>query len=183
MIGASATRDLAPIRTADGACWFAVWTRSQCEPKVEEVLQRKGLEVFLPRVRVASRRRDRRLILARPLFPGYVFLHFAPSRDAYIRVASTEGVVRILGERWDSLHRIPDEQLEAIQRIVVSGDRVRAVPWIKAGDRVRVVAGVLAGLEGFVRSYHAGRATFVVSIDLLQRSVAAEVAAEVVERV
>src|SRR5439155_19675832 len=138
-------------------CWFAVWTRSQCEPKVEEALRRKRLEVFLPRVRIASRRRDRRLILARPLFPGYVFLHFTPSRDAYIRAASTEGVVRILGERWDSLHQVPDEQLEAVRRIIACRHRVRAVPWSRAVDRDQIIARALAGPAGSVRACQAGR--------------------------
>ena len=108
---------------------------------------------------------------------------FALSREGYIRVASTDGVVRIIGDRWDSLHPIPDEQVEAVRRLVSSGDRARAVPWIGAGDCVRIVAGPLEGLEGRVQLWHRGRATFVVSVDLLQRSVAVEVAAEVVEKV
>src|SRR2546427_13261583 len=108
---------VAPQLASTGAAvserWYAVWTRSQCEPKVEEGLRRRRFGVFLPRVSVSSRRRDRRLLLARPLFPGYVFLRFAPSREGYLRVTSTEGVVRIIGERWDSLYAIPDEQVEA----------------------------------------------------------------------
>ena len=155
--------------------WFAIRTRSQCEPKVEEGLRQKGLEVFLPRVRIPSRRRDRRLVLEQPLFPGYLFLHFAPSREAYISVATTHGVVRILGDRWDALHPVPDEQVDAVRRIVTMGSRARPVPWIRIGDRVRIVAGPLAGLEGFVQSWQGGRLTFVVSVDLLQRSVGVEV--------
>ena len=174
---------LAPTGAAASECWYAVWTRSQCEPKVEEGLRRRRFEVFLPRVSVSSRRRDRRLVLARPLFPGYVFLRFAPSREGYLRVASTDGVVRIIGERWDALYPIPNEQVEAVRRLVTSGDRARAVPWIGAGDCVRIVAGPLEGLEGRVQLWHRGRATFVVSVDLLQRSVAVEVAAEVLEKV
>ncbi len=138
MSAGSVAPQLAPTGAAASERWYAVWTRSQCEPKVEEGLRRRRFEVFLPRVSVSSRRRDRRLVLARPLFPGYVFLRFAPSREGYIRVASTDGVV---------------------------------------------VAGPLEGLEGRVQLWHRGRATFVVSVDLLQRSVAVEVAAEVVEKV
>ncbi len=133
MSAGSVAPQLAPTGAAASERWYAVWTRSQCEPKVEEGLRRRRFEVFLPRVSVSSRRRDRRLVLARPLFPGYVFLRFAPSREGYIRVASTDGVVRIIGERWDSLYPIPDGQVEAVRRLVTSGDRARAVPWIGAG--------------------------------------------------
>jgi len=165
-----------------GSRWFAVWTRSQCEPKVEELLRRKDVDVFLPRIRQASRRRDRRVTLERPLFPGYVFPRFAPSREAYLRVVTTEGVVRVLGEGWDRLHPIPDEQIDAVRRIVEAGPRARAVPWIRVGDQVRICTGALAGIEGFVTDWRAGRARFVVSIDLLQRSVAVEVASDLLER-
>ena len=108
--------------------WFAVWTRSQCEAKVEELLRRKQFELFLPSVRAPSRRRDRYVVLERPLFPGYLFLRFAPSRETYISIASTDGVVRILGERWDTLHPVPDEQVEAVRRIVTYASRARTVP-------------------------------------------------------
>jgi transcription antitermination factor NusG len=111
-----------------------------------------------------------------------VFPRFAPSRDAYLRIANTDGVVRILGERWDALHAIPDEQVEAVRRIVTAADNARPVPWIRVGDRVRIVAGPLAGLEGFVQAWRAGRACFVVSVDLLRRSVGVELPAELLER-
>jgi transcription antitermination factor NusG len=163
--------------------WFAVWTRSQCEAKVEEALRRKSFEVLLPRVRVPSRRRDRRLVLEQPLFPGYLFLRFSPAREKYVDVAGTDGVVRILGERWDALTAVPDDQVDAVRRVVTDAAGARPLPWVKVGNRVRLMTGPLAGLEGLVQGWHAGRATFVVSVDLLRRSVGVEVDASAVERV
>src|SRR5262249_6433066 len=81
--------------TPASEAWYAVWTRNQYEPRVSEQLRRKHFEVFLPTVHVPSRRRDRRLVLDQPLFPGYVFLRFAPSRAGFVAVASTDGVVRV----------------------------------------------------------------------------------------
>jgi transcription antitermination factor NusG len=162
--------------------WFAVWTRNQYEPRVSEQLRRKHFEVFLPTVRVPSRRRDKRVVLAQPLFPGYLFLRFAPSRPGYVSVASTDGVVRVLGEGWDALQPVPDEQVEAVRRLVTSAEGARALPWIRVGDRVRITSGPLGGLEGLVREWHRGRATFVVSVDLLQRSVGVEVESALLER-
>jgi transcription termination/antitermination protein NusG len=173
---------ISPHSDVADTAWFAVWTRNQYEPKVAERLRRKAVEVFLPCVAVASGRRDRRRVLSRPLFPGYLFVHLVPSRETYVQVASTEGVVRLLGEYWDRRYAIADAQVEAVRRIVASGDGARPVPWIRVGDRVRIVAGPLAGLEGFVQARRDGRATFVVSVDLLQRSVGVEVAAEFLQR-
>ena len=179
MIAGSAARPVAPA--VNGEAWFAVWTRSQCEVKVEEWLGRRQFEVFLPRVPVRSRRRDRIVVLQQPLFPGYLFLRFAPSRNDYLSVANTDGVVRILGERWDALHPVPDEQVEAVRRIVTEVKGARAMPWIRLGDRVRIVQGPLAGLEGVAQEWRAGRATFIVNIDLLQRSVGVEVNSALLE--
>lgn len=170
-------------RIVAGEAWFAVWTRNQCEPKVAAGLRQRGLEAFLPCVRVPSRRRDKRVVLAQPLFPGYLFLRFTPSRERCLRVANTDGVVRVLGEGWDALHPIPDEQVEAVHRIVTTDDGARPMPWLRRGDRVRIAAGPLVGLEGFVQEWRAGRATFVVNVDLLQRSVGVEVPDALLRRV
>jgi transcription termination/antitermination protein NusG len=175
----------APVSAKEAGApqWFAIWTHSQCEAKVEEGLLCKQFQVFLPRVRIPSRRRDRRVVLVRPLFPGYLFLRVVPSRTAYIEVAKTEGVVRMIGERWDLPHAIPGQEIEAVRRLVVSGERISPVPWIRVGDRVRIIAGTLVDLEGFVQTWRASRATFVVSVDLLQRSVAVEVPSDLVVRI
>jgi transcription antitermination factor NusG len=150
---------------------------------VEGALARKQFDVFLPRIRVPSRRRDRAKLLWQPLFPGYVLVRTAPSRQALIDVASTNGVVRVIGERWDLPYPIPDEEVDSVRRVISSGERAIPIPWIRIGDRVRIVAGPLSGLEGLVQAWRAGRATFVVNLDLLQRSVGVEVSADVVERI
>lgn len=163
--------------------WFAIWTRNQCEPKVRHLLSAKGLEVFVPSVHQASRRRDRRVILDRPLLPGYALARFVPSHAVYMHVMNTDGVVRILGERWDRLWPVPEDQVDAIRRIVATAQNAGPVPWLRFGDRVRIVTGPLHGIEGRVQHWRSGKARFVVSIDLLQRSVGVEVAAEDLERV
>jgi transcriptional antiterminator NusG len=181
--GGTAVRSGAAFATASSPeAWFAVWTRNQYEPRVSEQLRRKCFEVFLPTVRIPSRRRDRRIMLDQPLFPGYLFLRFAPSRAGYVAVASTDGVVRVLGDAWDALQPVPDDQVDAVRRLVTGAEDARAVPWIHLGDRVRILDGPLAGLEGLVRDRRRGRATFVVNVDLLQRSVGVEVEAALLER-
>jgi transcription antitermination factor NusG len=177
-VSSSAALAITPAAEA----WFAVWTRNQYEPRVSDQLRRKRFEVFLPCVRVPSRRRDRRVLLAQPLFPGYLFLRFVPSRAGYVTVASTEGVVKVLGEGWEALQPVPDDQVDAVRRLVASAEGARAMPWIRVGDRVRIAGGPLAGLEGLVRDWCRGRATFVVNVDLLQRSVGVEVEAALLER-
>ena len=48
-------QDLSVPKTA----WYVIHARSKHEAKVELALRQKGLEIFLPRVTVRSRRQDR----------------------------------------------------------------------------------------------------------------------------
>src|SRR5206468_9100359 len=93
----------------------------------------------------------------------------------YVEILKARGVVRILEGGWHRLTTIADEEINAIERVIESGAPLSSLPYFHQGDRVRVVEGPLAGLEGlFVRDKpHRGR--LVVSVKLLQTSVAVEV--------
>jgi transcription antitermination factor NusG len=54
-----------------------------------------------------------------------------------------------------------------------NGHRVAPHPFLKAGRRVRVKAGVLAGMQGILLRLKSS-ARLVISIDLIQRSMAVE---------
>jgi transcription antitermination factor NusG len=50
--------------------WYAIYTKSRHEKRVYKHLVPKMQEVFLPLVRVWSRRRDRRVMYDKPVLPG-----------------------------------------------------------------------------------------------------------------
>jgi transcription antitermination factor NusG len=92
-----------------------------------------------------------------------------------VQVLSARGVVRVLGGRWDRLAPVPDEEMTAIHGVVNAGLTVFPHPHQPLeGDRVRVLRGPLAGVEGVFLRGRPDRGLFVVSISLLQRSVAVE---------
>jgi transcription antitermination factor NusG len=70
--------------------------------------------------------------------------------------------------------------VEAVRRLVEKPVPVLPHPYLKAGRRVRVVSGPLTGMEGFVSRDKNG-CRFVISVDLLGRSVAAEIDASALE--
>jgi transcription antitermination factor NusG len=155
--------------------WHALWTRSHCEKLVHDQLVSKGLHPFLPVLREPCKGPKHRPSAGTPLFPGYLFLHEAMDKANYIEVRKTRGLVAILGERWDRLAVIPDDEVGAIQRMIESRLPLAAHPYLREGERVRVARGPLAGIEGILIQVHPKKTRLVVSIDLLQRSVAAEV--------
>lgn len=173
----------------NGEAWYAVWTRSHCERLVAEQLSAKGFAPFLPEVstrlrsqssggQARSARTGESRFVQTPLFPGYLFVRDAMNKTRYIELLKVRGIVRVLEDGWTRLTPVPDADIDAIQRLVESGVPVFSHPHLRQGDRVRVIEGPLSGVEGvFVEDkQHKGR--LVLSIDLLGRSVAAEVNAE-----
>lgn len=102
-------------------------------------------------------------------------------KTTHVEVLKTRGVVRLLGERWDRLSPVPPEEMDAIQRVVQSGTRLRRYPFFPAGTAVRILAGPLAGLRGTFVTEQSRRGLFLISVSLLQRTVSVEIDAECVE--
>jgi transcription antitermination factor NusG len=163
------------------AAWYAIWTRSHCERLVAQQLQAKGFQPFLPEMAIRSHRPDAAPVVQRPMFPGYLFLKHSMEKRSYIEILKARGVVRILEGGWNRLTPIADEEISAIERVIESGAPVLSHPYFNQGDRVRVTEGPLAGVEGvFVRDKK-NRGRLVVSVNLLQTSVAIEVDGDFVE--
>jgi len=166
----------APTASVDGdANWYAVWTRSHSEQLVADQLMAKGFDVFLPRISIWSRRGGIRHVIQVPMFSGYLFLHETVDKNTYIEVHKARGVVRILGERWDHLSQISDPEIEGLQQAVEAKLDIMPYPYLHEGQRVRITGGPLKGVEGFLVQSKLKKGLLVLSVDLLQRSVAVQI--------
>ena len=161
--------------SVDGAAWYAIWTRSHCEQLVCDQLAAKQFDVFLPKAATWARRASARRQVRLPLFPGYLFVHLAIDRATHVEILKARGVVRVLGDRWDRLATIPDAQIDALQHVLRADLPVFPHPHLSAGDRVRITGGALEGLEGIFLRGRPSKGLLVLSINLLQRSIAVEV--------
>jgi transcriptional antiterminator NusG len=142
---------------------------------VRDQLLAKGFRPFLPMIREWSRRGGERRLIPRPMFPSYLFLHYVIEKHSYLEIMKTRGLVRILGERWDRLARVPDDEIEAIQRVLSSDLALMPYPYLREGQRVRITEGALAGVEGLLVRNRPNRGLLVLSVELLHRSVAVEI--------
>lgn len=146
---------------------------------VNEGLSKKKIEVFLPKIKVKSKRRDRKLMINVPLFPGYVFVKTDLDPHEYIEILKTAGAVRILGNK-DGPVPVLQEAVESLKIMVARDAQVITGNRLKKGDRVMVVYGPFAGVTGFfVRTRGKGRV--VVNIEVLGQSAAVDVDEEDVE--
>lgn len=155
--------------------WHVLWTRSHCEQLVLQQLSGKGFETFLPTMGAWSTRAGQRHHVERPMFPGYLFVRGLTDKRRHIEVRKARGLVQVLGPSWDRPAVVPEQELAAIQKVTQSGLETFATPFLQQGRRVRVVFGPLKGVEGTLLRSNAHTGLLVLSITLLQRSVAAHV--------
>jgi transcription termination/antitermination protein NusG len=160
--------------------WYALWTHSHCEQLVHDQLEAQGFHPFLPTVDVWSRRRGARRLVKSPMFPGYLFLRHRMDKESYVRLSSTRGLARVLGERWDRLAVIPDSEMNPVRVAAAADCPIMPFPYLREGQRARVVHGPLTGLEGILVESRPDRGLLVLSVHLLQRSVATSVDATTV---
>jgi transcription termination/antitermination protein NusG len=154
--------------------WYAIHTKSRHEDKVYEGLVNKSLHAFLPKIEIWSKRVDRRKKIFVPMFPGYLFVELLYlDNQAKLDVLKTYGVVRILGKpKGHEPIPVPDEKIDAISRLIQSKVEIQHFQYPKVGEPARIISGPFSGIEGIIQSTDYEKELFVVSIDLLQRSVA-----------
>ena len=168
-------RDALPAAVATTCPWYALYTRSHCEQLVYEQLAAKAFHVFLPKIQIWSQRAGGRHRIAVPMFPGYLFLHSPVDSAIYLEVRQARGLVRILGQGWDRLAVVPEEEIHAIYAVLRSKLPIQPHPYLREGQRVRVRRGLLSGVEGILVGGKANKGRLVLSVELLQQSVAVEV--------
>jgi transcriptional antiterminator NusG len=160
--------------------WYALYTRSHCEQLVCDQLAAKGFHIFLPKIDAWSQRAGKRHLISVPMFPGYLFLQHAIDKSSYIEVRKARGLVRILGECWDRPSIVPDAEIEAIQTTLRASIPVMPHPYLREGQRVRITQGSLRGVEGILIQSKPAKGLLILSVDLLQRSIAVEIDCNVV---
>ncbi len=151
--------------------WFALRLRSNYERTTLSHLRERGYEEFAPSYQVEKRWSDRTKQIEQFLFPGYIFCRFNPNDR--LSILTAPGVVDVVG--FGKLpERIPDAEIERVRRMVDSGLPVTPYPYVQVGQAVLIERGPLTGVEGILVEVK-GKARLVVSVELLRRSVSAEV--------
>jgi len=151
--------------------WYAAYTCAQHEKRVRDHLEQRSVEAFLPLCETVHRWKDRRMRLSLALFPGYVFVRLA-LRDR-LQVLQIPGVARLVGFNGQPTP-LRDEEIEGIRSCLAHGHRLAPHPYPAVGQRVRIASGPFQGLEGIVQRKK-GRMRFIISLNLILRSVAVEI--------
>jgi len=152
--------------------WFAVYTTSRHEKRVDQHLSVREIEHYLPLYQTQRKWSDgSRVTLNLPLFPGYIFVRI--KRAQRVRVLEVPGVLAIVGGTGRAPAPLPEADIEAL-RFGLHLRRAVPHPLLKVGQRARIRSGALAGMEGIVVRKK-NRFRVVLTMDAIMQSIAVEV--------
>lgn len=152
--------------------WFAVYTSPRHEKRVDQYMNQREIEHYLPLYHPRRRWSDGSTVtLDLPMFPGYIFVRIG--RSERVKVLEVPGVLMVVGGPGRQPAPLPDGEIEALR----SGLDLRQAephPLLTVGQRARIKTGALAGMEGVVVR-HKGSLRVVLTVNLILQSVAVEV--------
>ncbi|OQY59309.1 MAG: transcriptional antiterminator [Desulfobacteraceae bacterium 4572_88] len=159
--------------------WYALHTRSRFENVVSDILTRKSVEIFLPKIEVRSKRRDRKKMIHVPLFPGYLFVRTNLDPREHLEILKTKGAVRLVGNNSGPVS-VPSESIISLNIMLAADKEVITGTRFKKGNRVIVARGPFAGMAGTFVQYK-GTDRVVVHIGVLGQFAAVEINAADIE--
>ena len=160
-------------------CWYALHTKSRFENVVATCLQKKHIDVFAPKIRVKSHRRDRRVMIQKPLFPGYIFVKTDMSPNSYLEILKTHGVVKLIGNNTGPIC-VPDNDIESLKIMATGEKEITTGAKLKKGDKVVVINGPFSGVAGIFERYR-GKERVIVNFEALRQFAAINVNEEDIE--
>jgi transcription antitermination factor NusG len=156
---------------SDSHPWYALQVRARHEKNIEKLLSYKGYTCFVPVYDCARRWGNRDRTISLPLFASYVFCRL--NIHDRLPVLITPGVMSVVGF-GDGPVPVDEGEMSSLITVIERRATCAPHPYLRMGDRARIVAGPLSGVEGIlVRSKQ--RSRLILSVELLQRSVAVEV--------
>ena len=158
--------------------WFVLFVRSNQEKIISHRLADREIEHLLPCYRSLRQWKDRRVMLERPLFPGYLFVRL-PFEER-TKVLTIPNVVSLVGKR-STPSVVSDEEINWIKCGMKYGNAMPH-PYLAEGEGVRVVAGALAGMQGILLRKQ-NNTRVVISLDAISRSFVVEVDLDSIEPV
>jgi transcription antitermination factor NusG len=149
--------------------WYAGYTKCNHERVVHKILHDKGINTFLPEIIVPSRRKNRKILIKRPLFRNYLFIELDELRENGVRGFRTPELARVCGNGRPT--PIPDDDINSIKIFVSSDRNLYPLPFLHIGARVQVMSGPLTGAIGILVKEDRKKRRLSVSVELMGQSV------------
>jgi transcriptional antiterminator RfaH len=149
----------------DSRHWFVVYCKPHKEAFAQLHLERRGIEVFVPMLRLPEYLERRRRVV--PLFPGYMFVNVDIERE-FSTVAWAPGVSRFVSPKG-SPAPIDRDVVAFLKSHADEAGVVTARPDLRVGQSVEITAGPFDGLIGIIQRPPNARGRVKVLMKLLNQ--------------
>lgn len=148
------------------AAWYVANTRAGAEKFAQANLERQGFASFCPRFR-KTRRHARRVdqVLA-PVFPGYIFVRFNPSRDQWRSINGTHGILALVGPSPIAPQAMPATAMDHLFSRCEDGVMQCVLPELASGQVIRLIGGPFADRLAMIEAAD-GKGRVQVLMDIL----------------
>ncbi len=160
------------IESNESRQWYALYTKPRHEFVAEAQLKAIGIEVYLPSVITVRQWSDRKKKVKMPLMNSYIFI-LGNEKDRLEAIEQTS-VSRCVFDRGRPAV-IPDFQIENLKKFVHDNFTYMVVNGVVKGAKIKITEGPFAGTEGVIIEEPEKNKSIAVSIELLNRTVIAEI--------
>ena len=127
--------------------WFVIYTKSRNEKKVAELLQKNGVEVFCPLIKLKKNWSDRKKIVETPLFNSYVFVNLS-EKDRNV-VFNVPGVIRFVF--WLNKPAVVRNcEIESLKAMLSETMDSFSIENYQIWDTIKISEGAFKGVEGVI---------------------------------
>jgi len=147
--------------------WYALFVRPRFERVVAFHLESQNIEHCLPLRRITRQSASGIHSIEVPLLPGFVFSKTHSSMRNVLWAFS--GVVDVVADA------IPAQKISDLQRIMQTGMALQQWRFTPTGNTVTIEDGPLSGISGVLEKTPSNGEVFILSFDVIGRSVAVQI--------
>jgi transcription antitermination factor NusG len=131
--------------------WYVLYTKSNCERKVSELLTKRGIETYCPLNRVYRQWSDRKKQISIPLFTSYVFVRVNESDLTFIRSLTTSIVSAVYWLGKPAVIR--DAEIQEIKNFLSKHSEIKLEKRkVNLNDEVVITRGPFYDQHGIVQT-------------------------------
>jgi transcriptional antiterminator RfaH len=132
--------------------WYPVYTLPRAEKAAYALLQKKGIETYLPLQKTLKQWSDRKKWVEEPLFKSYLFVKMKSAEQA--DVLMTKGISRFIYFSG-KIAILPDRQMDELRLWLASELPVEPTGQdFEKGQQVEVMMGTLRGVKAELVDFH-----------------------------
>lgn len=167
--------------------WYVIFVHNQDEYKVCNLLRQQQIEAFIPRMKVAHRKKSNLLFVEKLMFPGYVFVEseleqkeFIIQLDAVKRMSSKS--MKLLKLDKIGTSALHDEEVFYLKSILNSDKVMDYSVGIIVGSKTIITQGPLKGMENTIIKIDRHKRCALIELMICDQSIRTNVSLEIISK-